>query len=168
VIAIDGAVIARGDDHGKPVTQPAGGTSSSSISSGPDATAATGSTTTTAESGSASSTSSAATTDITSSTVATNATTGDVVVAHLQGDGTTPSNASFHVDGHWQLRWRVGQGGNGVAATVDNDDDPNRPELFAGLTPGEGTTDVQTGCNCTLHLTPDGSDYDVEVVDVEG
>ena len=91
-----------------------------------------------------------------------------MVVAHLQGDGNTPMSASFHVDGHWQLRWHVGQGGNGVAATVDNDDDPNHPVLFAGLTPGEGSKDVSTGCSCTLHLTPDGSDYDVEVVDVEG
>jgi hypothetical protein len=92
---------------------------------------------------------------------------GEIVVAHLRGDGETLSSAGFHADGHWQLRWHVDPG-NGVAATVDNDDDPNHPVLFAGLTPGDGSTDVGTGCNCTLHLTPDGSGYDVLVVDVEG
>jgi hypothetical protein len=92
---------------------------------------------------------------------------GEVVVAHLQGDADTPSSASFHVDGHWQLRWRVEQG-KGVAATVDNDDDPNQSPFFVPMTPGEGSHGFVDGCNCTLHLTPDGSTYDVLVVDVEG
>jgi hypothetical protein len=90
-----------------------------------------------------------------------------MVVAHLTGDGETPAAESFHTTGHWLIRWRVDDGGPGVAITVD-DDDRGDQRLFSGLMPGRGSLEVEGGCNCTLHVTPDGSGYDVTVVDVEG
>jgi predicted regulator of Ras-like GTPase activity (Roadblock/LC7/MglB family) len=154
VVAIDGIVIVGGNDDHTPSSRPAQASSTTT-------TAATGATPTVA----GGSDDPAATQATTQTTMITSA--GEVVVAHVQGDGDTPSSVAFHVEGQWQLRWRVDQGGNGVAVTVD-DDDSGMPMTFAGLTPGEGTTDVTSGCNCTLHVTPDGSAYDVVVVDVEG
>jgi hypothetical protein len=147
VVAIDGVVIARGSDDDKPVTQPA--------------QSAAAETSTTAAAGEN------PTSTLATAPVATASSSSEVSVAHLHADGDTLSSVGFHVEGRWQLRWRVDQGGNGVAATVD-DDDTGEQKLFTGLTPGEGSTEVATGCNCTLHLTPDGSAYDVLVVDVEG
>ncbi len=90
--------------------------------------------------------------------------TGDVVAGHAAGDGATPSEVHFVVSGQWELRWHVDGAGNGVAATVD--DDQGNQRLFAGLTPGDGSLPVADGCTCTLHLSPDGSGYVVDVVDV--
>jgi hypothetical protein len=150
IVAIDGAVIARGNDR-EAATPSARGSSTTATTAASSTTAGETSTLETTPT-------SETTTSITSS--------GEVVVAHLQGDGNTAASAGFHVEGRWQLRWRVDQGGNGVAATVE--DDTGAPKTFAGLTPGEGTLDISTGCSCTLHLTPDGSAYNVLVVDVEG
>jgi hypothetical protein len=92
---------------------------------------------------------------------------GEVVVARVTGDGETPATLSFHTTGRWEIRWRVDDAGPGAAITVDDDDRGNQ-RLFTGLLPGQGTLDVEEGCNCTLGVTPDGSGYDVTVVDVEG
>jgi len=175
VIVVDAAVIVRHDDRHASASR---STSSQSTSSG--------SSTSTGASGSADDTTTTTSAPATSSTGGDGGATttsppsvettpnGDVVVAHLQGDGETLNSVGFHVDGHWQLRWHVDPG-NGVAATVDNDDvpanDPHHSVLFAGLksqdsSPAEGTIDLGVTCNCTLHLTPDGSSYDVLVVDV--
>jgi hypothetical protein len=89
------------------------------------------------------------------------------VVAHLQGDAETPNSATFDVVGRWQLRWQVGQGGNGVAATV-KDNRGGGQGFFMGLEPGSGSIERDGGCSCTLELIPDGAGYDVQVVDVEG
>ncbi len=179
VVAVDAVVIVRHDEHHASAARSRDAGSSSATARLPGASD--GATTvepTSASEGATSDTTSDSAPGVgpTASTTTTpsppeTTPTGDVVVAHLQGDGETLNSAGFHVDGHWQLRWRVDPGG-GVAATVDNDDlpadDPHHSVLFAGLTPGEGSTDVGTTCNCTLHLTPDGSGYDVLVVDVLG
>jgi len=166
VVVVDAAVIVRHDDRHASASR---STSSRSTASGSStSTGASGSTddsTTTSAPATSSTGGDGGVTTTTSPPSVETTPNGDVVVAHLQGDGETLNSVGFHVDGHWQLRWHVDPG-NGVAATVDNDDDPNHPLLFAGLTPGDGSTDVGTGCNCTLHLTPDGSSYDVLVVDV--
>jgi hypothetical protein len=85
----------------------------------------------------------------------------------VSGDGETPATVSFHANGRWQLRWRVDAAGPGAAITVD-DDDRGSQRYFTGLIPGQGSIDFDEGCNCTLHVTPDGSGYDLMVVDVEG
>jgi hypothetical protein len=66
------------------------------------------------------------------------------------------------------VRWRVEDGGSGVTGIVSNDDDPNQSASFVPMSPGEGSSGFVDGCNCTLQLTPDGSAYDVLVVDVDG
>jgi hypothetical protein len=159
IVAVDGVVIATSDGAHKPATRTAQAVATTTTTTSREATTATVV--------AAESTTSVSATTPTTVTTTSRTGSGEVVVAHLQGDGETSQSAGFHVEGHWQLRWRVDQGGNGVAATVD-DDDTGTQKLFAGLTPGEGSSDVPTGCNCTLHLTPDGSAYDVLVVDVEG
>ena len=181
LVAIDGAVIfSRGDGHSSTSPAARGTTTSTTAIVGsssdagsetslPGSTATTGDATTTTLGSSESPTSVSQTTAVTNPTGATTSTTpeGEVVVAHEQGDGDTNAEAHFHVDGHWQLRWQVGAG-KGVAATVGNDDDPNAPPFFVPMRPPEGTSDFTTGCNCSLHLVPDGSSYDVLVVDVSG
>ena len=165
VVVIDAAVIATADAGDKSPTRTAPTTSTTTtVTTNTLPGEASASTESTASG--ASETSTPAPTQTTSSTIITDS-GGEIVVAHLHEDGDTSSSVAFHVEGRWQMRWRVDQGGNGVAATVD-DDDTGKPKTFAGFTPGEGSTDVPTGCNCTLHLTPDGSAYDVLVVDVEG
>ncbi|MEY2403313.1 MAG: hypothetical protein QOD38_864 [Acidimicrobiaceae bacterium] len=166
LIAIDGALIARDHDAGhQPVAQPRTSSTIAVPSTATSAVAPTdaGESAATTSDPAASiptTTEDAPTADAPTST----ASSAETVVAHLQGDGDTPSSAPFHVEGRWELRWRVDQGG-GVAASIDDD---HGQRLFMGLKPGEGSTIVTTGCNCTLRLTPDGSAYDVVVVDVEG
>jgi hypothetical protein len=138
VAGADAVVIVRGDADRKPAT------SSVSVSSTTRTTAA------------------AATTQ-----TKTAVSSGEVVVANVAGDGDTPATVSFHTSGRWQIRWRVDGAGTGAAITVD-DDDRGIQRLFNGLFPGQGSLFVAEGCNCTLRVTPDGSGYDVTVVDVDG
>ncbi|MEY2451912.1 MAG: hypothetical protein QOD92_1486 [Acidimicrobiaceae bacterium] len=163
VVAVDGVVIARDRDP-----DPATRSSAPALSTTTSATASTTTTTTSAE-GSESTTSTTVSTSTESPTSVepTSSATGEPVIAHLQGDGDTPSKETiFRVEGRWQLRWHVDQSGNGAAAVV-RDDSGGDQGFFLGLD-GDGSIDREDGCSCTLQVTPDGSAYDVVVVDLEG
>lgn len=96
-----------------------------------------------------------------STTVSTNP--GDVVAA-LHGDGSMVAETTIHVEGRWQLRWHV-DGGTKVDVTATTTPD-GKQLLVASLTPGDGSLDVDRGCDCALHVTPNGATYDVTVVEV--
>jgi hypothetical protein len=51
-----------------------------------------------------------------------------------------------------------------VAAVV-HDDSGGDQGFFLGLQ-ADGLVDREGGCTCTLQLTPDGSSYEVDVVDL--
>jgi hypothetical protein len=162
VVAVDGVVIARDRDP-----DPAPRSSAPALSTTTSATVST--TTTTSAEGSESTTSTTVSTSTESPTsvAPTSSATGEPVVAHLQGDGDTRSEeTTFRVEGRWQLRWHVDQSGNGAAADV-RDDSGGDQTFFLGLE-GDGSIDREDGCTCTLQVTPDGSAYDVVVVDLEG
>lgn len=91
---------------------------------------------------------------------------GETVVAHLQGDGETSNSATFDVVGRWELRWHVDDGGQGVAATF-KDNRGGDQGFFLGLV-ADGSINREGGCSCTMELVPDGSAYDVLVVDLDG
>jgi hypothetical protein len=166
IVAIDGVVIATRDDSQTQASRAATAVSTTTATTATgagDASSAGDATSTTATDGD----STTATTDGSVTTVSTDSSTGgEKVVAELSGDGDTSTSKSFHVDGRWQLRWRVEPGG-GVAAPVQDDDNHNA-FAYVGMQPGQSSVEFPTGCSCTLELTPDGSAYDVLVVDVEG
>jgi hypothetical protein len=153
VAGVDAVVIVRRDADPKPVSRPA-------PQSTPTRASATSPPTTISDE--VATTHQSLATDPT-----TPASSGEAVVAQTTGDGNTPSVISFRTNGRWELRWRVDDGGPGVAVTVD-DDETGSQRLFSGLVPGDGSLAVEDGCRCTLHVTPDGSSYDVTVVDVAG
>ena len=170
VVVIDVAVIATGNDHGPAASRAQADATTTTTVATTSTTAPSESTTTILADGQPTTT--VETTTTTTTTPATADTTppastpsSEVVVAHLQGNDN-PSTASFRVEGRWEVRWHVVDG-EGVAATIENDDQPGNP-FFAPITPGDGSGDFPEGCNCTLHLEPEGSSYDVVVVDVAG
>ena len=165
VVAIDGVVIARDrePDHATSSSAPVLTTTTSAAAS------TTTTTMTTSAEGPTSTTATTVSTSTESPTPVgpTTSAAGDTVVAHLQGDGDTPSQETpFHVEGRWQLRWHVDESGNGAAAVV-HDVNGGEQGFFLGLQ-ADGSIDREDGCNCTLQVTPDGSAYDVVVVDLEG
>ena len=171
IVAIDGVVIVTRDDSHPPASRAsqsassASSTTTTTTSGGATESSAGDATSTTATGGDSPTTNDATTpTTVAASSCARS---GEEVVAHLHGDGDTPQSASFCVEGRWQVRWQVDEG-SGVAGTV-NDDDADKAYAFISMEAGQNSEDFQMGCNhCTLELTPDGSAYDVLVVDVEG
>jgi hypothetical protein len=102
-------------------------------------------------------------TDATSTPVAG----ADVIVLDLTGDEDTNASGPFVVAGRWELRWTVNDGGPGVAVTIE-DHGGGRNGGFEALPPGTGAKAFDGGCNCTISAVPDGTSYDVVVVDLAG
>jgi hypothetical protein len=191
IVAIDVVVIATNDDASASSTraaQAAATTTSSSTATTATTTTSTTATTTTTTTISTTTTAPAAeqatsTTlapaDATATTVATAppttapgtdpgatcvSTPAAGEVAHLHCDGETASSATFQVTGKWIVRWQV-EPGTGVAGNVLYDDGQS---FFVPMKSGAGESGFVGGCTCTLQLVPDGSAYDVVVVDVDG
>lgn len=180
IVAIDGVVIVTKDGSDAPSAQTAQATSTTTTAS----TGGTSTTTTSTATGPTPTTT--ATEQPTSTTVAggdgptttvdTAPTTvggtspsspcvvppGPGEVAHVHCDGETASTVTFHVNGGWRLRWTVDPG-IGVAATVTNN--ATQESYFVPMNPPSGESGFVDGCDCTLQLVPDGSAYDVVVVD---
>jgi len=195
IVAIDAVVIATNDDSSASASASATraaqaavtATSSSTVTTATTtttttttiSTTTTTTTTTTAPAAEQTTSTTLASADATTTTVATAppttatgtepgatcvSTPGPGEVAHLNCDGETPSSATFQVTGKWMVRWQV-EPGTGVAGNVLYD---NGQSFFVPMKPGEGSSGFVEGCTCTLELVPDGSAYDVVVLDVDG
>jgi cytoskeletal protein RodZ len=166
IVAIDGVVIAArfGDDAPGGAAREVAPTTTPS---GPSGLAPASSTTTTSTSTAPNATTGPSSTGAATTTTAATAPAGERVVVELTGDGDTNASAPFTVTGRWELRWTVSDGGAGVALTID-DRATNTERDFEGLTPGSDRKAFDGGCDCTITLVPDGTSYDVAIVDVVG